>query len=370
MDYESAKLKALMKKPPRNAREQGVLFGLIELHIKTGKPIGSQTLQENGFESLSSATIRNYLAKLEETGYLIQPHTSGGRLPTAKAYQAYAEHFQGSGTLEKAHGDSLEEAFQEGRGITALIHRSAEALSRLSKCAVFISTPRFDQDFVQDVRLLFLDPTRLLAVIITDFGVIRTEVIFTEQEIDETFLKECERYFLWRLNKGENVTFQEESLLKMAQRLYNEIMVRHVVSYLNFSREDIFRCGTSRLLAYPEFSDASSVVNSLALLENENEMRALLGECSKNRSLTFWIGEEELCPENAAIAIPYCINQAVVGSVALLGPLRLPYPELFGLMRHFSELLTKSLTEMVYKFKITFREPSCSTLLEHKTRKQ
>jgi heat-inducible transcriptional repressor len=354
------------KKLPKNDREQAVLFGLIDLYLKSGKPIGSQTLQENGFESLSSATIRNYFAKLESMGYLKQPHTSGGRIPTGKAFRFYADAFQDQGILDSSHGEILEEVFRKKeKEIATLVHQASEMLSRLSKCAVFISTPRFDQDFIQDVKLVPLDSMRLLTIIMTDFGLIRTEIIYLEQEVDETFIEQCEKYFLWRLNKGEKVAFEREMQTKQAQRIYNETMVRHVVGYLNFSSEEVLRCGVSRLLAYPEFNDASAVVNSLALLEDEEQMRGILRECCRRSTLTYWIGDE-LCPfvapgaDNTVIAIPYRINQMIAGAVALIGPLRLPYRELFGLIRHFSELMTGSLTDTVYKHKITFRQPTGS----------
>ncbi len=375
----SAKLRAIQtppKKLPKNDREQAVLFGLIELYIKSNKPIGSQTLLENGFESLSSATIRNYFAKLEGLGYLAQQHASGGRIPTAKGLRLYADHFQGQGTLDSDQGSLLEEAFkQKDKEIAALIHQAAETLSRLSKCAVFISMPRFDQDFIQDVRLLSLEKTRVLSVLITDFGLIRTETLFLEAEVDELFLHTAEAYFRWRLGKGPEVSFGTDEQVKIAQRLYNELMVRHVVGYLNYPSEEVMRCGVSRLLAYPEFSDATAVVSSLALLEDIEQMRAILRTACKEHALSYRIGEETL-ETNAVIAIPYKINQSIVGAAALLGPTRLPYRELFGLMRHFSELLTKSLTEAVYKFKITFRHASGSKqigaaeepLLEDKTR--
>ena len=81
----------IARKPPKDQRERLVLIGLIELYLETGKPVGSNNLRENGFESLSSATIRNYFSKLEEEGFLKQQHSSGGRIPTSLAYQLYAE---------------------------------------------------------------------------------------------------------------------------------------------------------------------------------------------------------------------------------------------------------------------------------------
>ena len=173
------------------------------------------------------------------------------------------------------------------------------------------------------------------------------------------------------MNKGEKPLFKDEAEAKLAQRIYNEVMVRHVVGYANFPEEDVLRTGLSKLLAYPEFNDAAALASSLALLEDHNQMRVILRECCKRNELFAWIGDE-LCPfvpkgaECAVMAIPYRINQAIGGAVALFGPMRLPYRNLFGLMQVFSEQLSKVLTESVYKYKITFREPTGSKQIEVK----
>ena len=223
------------KKLPKTDREQAVLLGLVELYLKTGKPIGSHTLQEHGFESLSSATIRNYFAKMEELGFLKQQHTSGGRVPTQQAFRVYAEHFCNQGIVGLEQEKVLNETLQkENKEIATTLNRMAESLSEMTQCAVFISTPRFDQDFIQDIRLIALDPSKLLFVVITNFGLIKTETIYLDKPVDALFLRSCEEYFLWRLNRGEKPLFNKESETKMAQRIYNEILVRHVVGYTNF----------------------------------------------------------------------------------------------------------------------------------------
>lgn len=351
------------KKLPKGDREQAVLLGLIELSLETGKPIGSQTLQENGFESLSTATIRNYFSKMEADGYLKQPHTSGGRVPTAKAFRFYADHFRHKTLLETSQKETLASLFKkEGREIASTLHEAAEALSEETHCAVFISAPRFDQDFIQDVRLIQLDPSKILSVLITNFGLIRTETIYLEAPHDTSFLRSVEEYFLWRMNKGEKPLFRNEAEAKAAQRIYNEVMVRHVVGYSNFSNADISRTGLSKLLAYQEFNDAAALARSLSLLEDQTQMRALLRECTSRGELVSWIGDE-LSPrvpagsECSVIAIPYRINQTIGGAIGLLGPMRLPYRKVFGILEHFSEALSRKLTESVYKFKISFRQP-------------
>ncbi len=364
---------SLTKKLPKTDREQAVLLGLIELYLKTGKPIGSHTLQENGFESLSSATIRNYFSKMEMQGYLKQQHTSGGRIPTEKALRLYADTYQDRGIIEKEQEETLEKILKkETKEIATILNQAADALSELSKCAVFLSAPRFDQDFIQDVKMVQLDPTKLLSVLLTDFGLIRTETIYLDRPLDGLFLRSFEEYFLWRMNKGEKPFFRTELEAKTAQRIYNEIMVRHVVGYANFPNEEILRSGLSKLLAYPEFNDAAALANSLSLLEDDTQMRAILRDTANKNELMTWIGDE-LCPyvpsasECSILAIPYRINQTIAGSIALLGPTRLPYRNLFGLLIAFSEKISRALTNSVYKYKITFRQPTASEkLLENK----
>jgi heat-inducible transcriptional repressor len=355
------------KKLSKTDREKAVLLGLIELYLKTGKPIGSHTLQENGFGSLSSATIRNYFSKMEEAGFLTQQHTSGGRIPTEKAYRLYADTYLANGVISKEQEEAITSSFkEETKEIATLLHKASDILSDLTKCAVFISAPRFDQDFIQDVKLVLLDDARVLSVLITDFGLIHTETLYLDKSIEPALLKTAEEYFLWRLNKKEKPLFKSEEETKIAQKIYNEVMVRHVVGYANFPEEDILRTGLSKLLTYPEFNDAAALVSSLALLEDVNSMRSLLRECKKNSKVSSWIGNE-LCPfiskdaECSVLAIPYRIGTVIVGNIAILGPMRIPYRNLFGILQAFSNTVSKFLESTVYKYKITYREPTRTT---------
>ncbi|MDE3055881.1 MAG: heat-inducible transcriptional repressor HrcA [Verrucomicrobiota bacterium] len=372
------------RKPVKSDREKAVLLGLVELYLETGKPIGSSTLQEHGFGSLSSATIRNYFGKMESEGFLRQQHVSGGRIPTEKAFRLYADTYAREGVLEVEQEEAIMELFaKEGRKVTALVHETAEAMSELSGCAVFASAPRFDQDFIQEVRLLPIDQEQVLAVVITDFGLVRTEMLRLDRPADPLILEQYERYFRWRMNKGDKPLFADEAQAKNATRLYNEVMVRHLVEYANFSSEDLFRTGLSKLLGFPEFSEATRLASSLSLFEDKERMRLLLRQCSQKNEMVLWIGEElsAFAPEATEcviIAIPYYINQIQAGTIALLGPLRLPYRNLFGLMQAFSQKLSETLTKSSYKYKISFRTASkgtaeianASILLENQGRKK
>lgn len=354
------------KKSGKTDRERKVLLGLVEHYIQTGKPVGSNTLKDSGFEDLSSATIRNYFAHLEEEGYLQQQHASGGRIPTDKALRLYATECLSEKRKDAPLFQSLNK--NSNRAVTSLLQEAAEELAALSKTAVFLSAPRFEQDFIVGMKLIVIDANRCLCILITDFGEIRTEMLYTEHKLGAIASKRLESYFNWRLTgqgKPNNLNKSEEEL---AQKLYNELLVRYIVGYTQFNEEDVYRTGFSSLLTYPEFQDPAVLARSLALFENTLGMRLLLKECSKFDQLKFWMGDDltkysaQPNPDCAVIAIPYYVNNKPIGAVGVFGPLRLPYRSLFHTLNHFSEQISKTLTNTLYKFQITLRQGKTDTL--------
>lgn len=351
----------------RAAKEKNVLLGLVGLYLKTGKPIGSNTLKENGFDHLSSATIRNYFAKLEEDGYLLQHHASGGRVPTDLAFKLYALNFHDEKEVSKRDADFIESILEkETKLVSAYLMKTIEALSELTGCAALLLAPRFDQDFIKKVQLLQLDSQRVLCAITTDFGMVHTEVLFTPKEFNLMEIQEIENYFALRL-QAKQAHISNSLIEQFALRAYNEVILRHVVHYTNFEQQDIYRTGFSKLLQYSEFQDVSSLASSLSLFENTGTLRSLLKECFQNQKLQFWIGRDltsyiqESIP-TCLIAIPYMVNQKVIGTLAILGPQRIEYREIFGLLKQFANKLSSTLTQSLYRHKISYRQPETSRI--------
>lgn len=351
----------LIKRMGKQDREKRVLLGLVEYFIQTGKPVGSNTLKETGFGDLSSATIRNYFAELEKQGYLIQSHSSGGRIPTDLAYRAYASYYLD--IEEPLKVNPFEKLGQfDSKEVARFLQEAAEKLSHETNCAVFLSAPRFDQDFITQIKLVSLDSNRCLSILITDFGVVHTEILHLPKKFSAFAIRRIENYFYWRLTgleKPENLEIEEE---EVGQKFYNELVLRYVVGYSNFVDEDIYRTGFSRLLNYPDFQETSSLASGLALFENAHSMRLLLKECKVHDQLKYWIGDDlskytNENPNCAAVSIPYYINHNPIGAVGFLGPTRLPYRQLFSIMRTFSDCISHTITNALYKFKISFRQP-------------
>lgn len=358
MGDKSTSIKAYKK----NEREKKVLFGVIHIYINTAKPVGSNSLKEQEFEDLSSATIRNYFAKLEEEGYLTQQHTSGGRIPTEKAFRLYA--------AESAHHSTVDESIQaiiaqtdfSTQKIGTSLQEIVTQFSELIHYPVFISSPRFDHDFVTEIKLVTLDNTRCLAVVMTHFGKVQTEQIILEKKPSIIFIKKIESYFAHKLKCQKLDQDLDEEELRIARTLYNEIMVRYVIGYSHFSQEELYRFGFSQLLHHPEFAQVTALANGLGIFENVQALNQIVQKTIHSGTSQFFIGHDldPIIPHSEHCAIltePYKINQTIVGTIGIVGPLRMNYPQLFGSLKALSEHLTKALTQSMHRFKIDFRRP-------------
>lgn len=353
------------KPSKKQLREQEVLMGVIYLYLKLGKHIGSNTLRENGFEHLSPATIRNYFSDLEKQGYLEQAHPSGGRIPTHSAFSLFAKQ-----SLEEKKREEIQWDFPplEERKVTQYLHRAVEAASKRLHYPLFLSSYRFDHDMITDIKLVSLDASRILCVILTEFGQILTEVLLTEKKISTFSLRRIESFFLWKTkNRSKPVVLSKEEQ-NLAQQYYNEIMVRYLVHYSNFLDEEIFRTGLSQLLLYPEFGDPMALSSALSLFENNASLRLLSTDCAKKGYLSYFIGKS-LSPYSAdstncaVVASCYRMGATVVGTVGILGPVRMDYPQVFDLLYSLTETISEQLTQAFIKKKITYRFPQSGQTL-------
>lgn len=356
-----------MKKNRKADRLKSVLFGVVEHYLKSGKPIGSQTLQEAGFDDLSSATIRNYFVQLEEDGYLEQLHTSGGRVPLPKAFRAYA-HSCLSDSLLSDFGETVTTSFslEEGQEIVRYLEDVADTLSKEINGPVFLTMPRFDRDSIVEIKYFSIDASRLLAVMLSKFGTVHTEVLslhtrsFTPERLQgfEAFASAC----LVRAHTGEQQRLQEmrQEDIQIAKQLYQEVMARFLVAYSSISQEDIYRTGYSRLLQYPEASEPNLISASLSLFENCNILRGLARDAVRSDELKFWIGDELSAyvqhePNCSLIAAPYRIGGQAVGVFGIVGPVRIFYRALFEHLLSLTRQVSRDLTNRLCTLQISYR---------------
>lgn len=358
----------VQRRTGRRDREKKILIGLVEYFIRTGKPVGSQSLQEAGFSDVSSATIRNYFTSLEKEGFLKQQHVSGGRIPQPKAFREYAhlclEEVSSEDGAQGEESSVIVPEHADATNVVTFIQHFAEALSQKIGGAIAISAPRFDHDVVTDLRFVFLDVSRTLAVIITEFGLVHTAVISTPFfSFTHTFLKKADRFARSRLFQEtlEQDMFEGNELEEI-RRIYQEAMASYFVSYSSVSQEDLWRTGFARLIQNPEFAESSSLAAPLSLFENGNALRGCMRDAIRANTIRFWIGEDLLPyvigePNCALFVIPYSVGSRPVGAIALVTSMRLLFSPLFRLLKSASTELSLALTKSLMHHRISYRMP-------------
>lgn len=355
----------------RDIKAQELLLGLVDLYIQNGKPIGSQTLKQEGFEHLSSATIRNYFAWLDKENFLEQIHTSGGRIPTDLAWRRYWDQ-RSCEPLSSSTLRELEDIFQisEQKSDTTILYDELQSLSDIlakwSGCASFIVTPRFDHDSLTHVKLWPFQVNRWVVLTRSQMGIFRHELI-ASSHLNQPFRLAHLEHSLEQKIRNPLATLQDltEAEEKVLQEIYSELMVRQLLQHAHAQERVWLRSGLSNLLNHPEFSEANTLAQALHFFEHRRSREKLMQLMQTASTTQTWIGGEMqqlVCPSKAGslLACPFFVHQQMVGLVGLIGPRRLPYIKLRHGLEHVARIISHYLTREYYVFKLAYESKPIS----------
>lgn len=349
----------------RDSKVFYILLTTTELYLKTGQPVSSKTLKEHCRSNLSSATIRNYFAELENEGFLKKNHISGGRIPTNLAFRYYLDHCANLYTepLPRFVKELLDQLPKENQNIVKDLQKASEILSEALQLPICFSSPRFDNDAIVHIQLTPVDDQRAVVILSTEFGQIFTDILWLPKGCPVEALKRVEtflQHYIRKTPQPRALSIQEEQL---GMTLYNEVIVRYLTRYCNFSEEDLYQTGLSKLLRYEAFKDPDLLALGLSFFENRHHMCKLLNIGMYRGTPLAFIGHELADvlgtpdPQCTIITVPYSMNRTPLGAFGVLGPVNLPYKEVLSTLSVFAEQLTASLTQSFYKFKLSFRRP-------------
>lgn len=338
-------------------------MGLVELYLETGKPIGSQTLKDGGFDHMSSATLRNYFAHLESEGYLRQAHISGGRLPTDKALSLYADWVlkeqEGNGD-EILHDPILRQSPKSEAELSTWMESVGAELAQSTHCAIVLPLPRFAQDYATRIQLVHLHAGRLLAIICTQHGLVHTLSLQVKEILTRELIELAQRFCNMRLNTHSvhlAMTLQEE---RFCSQLHSEIMIRYFIENSPSGQRDLPVIGLSEILHHPEGGNAAVFAEFVSLFENRAGLQSILNTLQGRQGIHFWIGDalRFLFPAAnhcAIVGTAYQMHRTNVGAFALIGPSRLPYRQIFEQLKRARDVLSRQLTQCVHKFNLEMR---------------
>ena len=357
-------------------RKIKILKAVIKNYLETGEPVGSRTISKYTDLKLSSATIRNEMADLEEMGYIVQPHTSAGRIPTDKGYRLYVDDMLAEKTrvledketqLKEKESDimSLEDELNKKVDkVETLLQGVAKMLAKDTNYATMISAPQVTGNKLKFVQLSALEDNNILVVIVMGGNLIRNKVVKITEEINqETILK---------LNILLNSTLTgltlEEMNMKIISAMENQAgshaaLVREVVDAIveTINGEDnlkIYTSGATNIFKYPELSDSSKATELINALEEKNELTDIISATqtsdSQDGEIKVYIGNEspvDSMNDCSVVTATYELSDGMKGTIGIIGPKRMDYDKVVEKLKDIQSQLDN-------KFKKNKREES------------
>jgi heat-inducible transcriptional repressor len=333
-------------------RQQKILKAVVHRYIMTGSPIGSKALAESLNLGVSPATIRNELSKLEGMGYLYQPHTSAGRVPTDLGYRFYVDSLSGRARLREEEKKAILTLFSyKTRELENLLQETSSLLSRLTSTAALIIAPRLRRNTIKHIDVVKLAGDVVLLVIITDTGRVEKKVIELSREELEENLESVQEY-LNRLLQGKGL--EEIYGMGGAERAGGHPMpglsskaieaIRDMLSRDDY--EKVYVGGTVNLLRYLDEEGIKRIEELLKHFEEQYFLFNLLSEALRSRELLVRIGDENISKELqyfSLVATPYAIGEEMMGTVSVLGPTRMNYARVIPTVEFIAKSLSRTL---------------------------
>ncbi len=331
-----------------DARHRDVLVAVIREYVDSTEPVGSRILARRHFPNLSAATLRNVMADLEDMGYLVQPHTSAGRVPTDKAYRFYVESFPPPSSSNVARtGDTLS---QRRSGIDGFMERMSSHLSPATKLTGLLLAPPLKQTTLARVDLIPLEDDRALAVLVTDAGWVTARAVTLDPPLvpDEVRAIGRELTRRFRGRTVQEVVDMESAPSDPLDALHTRAraVTEQIVALLR--GRTLYVSGTINILDHPEFWDIESTRELLRTFEQKERLADLMTALATDEGLRVTIGEENPFTEMRGctlITSTYLYRDHVVGILGVVGPRRLPYPDIISVVdetaRHVTDALSR-----------------------------
>ena len=337
-------------------RKYLILQAIIDDYIMTAMPVGSRTISRKSGVGFSPATIRNEMSDLEELGYLDQPHTSAGRVPSDKAYRLYVDRLLKVGKLSEDESERMHETIQaRSAQVDDVIRSAVQVLADATQYTSVIVAPKLGSLRIKHIQLVPVAEGTALMIIVTNLGIVKDAVINVPDGLDADDLYSISRMLTRRLAdkplEAVRQTFSE--LLRDAdnnRRLMGETLRVIEKKLEQEDSTEVFIGGSSKLLNYPEYSDVQKARNFLAVLESKDKIRKLVGR-EGGMEVTIRIGAENNVPEMndcSIVTARYRVGDQASGTLGIIGPTRMKYsrviPGLEFMSRAMSEILSNRKT--------------------------
>ena len=329
-----------------------ILKAIIDDYILTAMPVGSRTISRKSGVGFSPATIRNEMSDLEELGYLAQPHTSAGRIPSNKAYRLYVDSILSSGEIPEEEKLRIEEYMSRRTGqVEDIIRAAADVLADTTQYTSVIVAPRIQTLRIKRVQLVPVADGTALMIVVTSAGIIKDAIISVPPDITNEHL--------YRISEMLTEALSEHTLSEVRQifakmfrdlsshrRLLGGVMQVMEDKLTEDAPEDIIIGGSTKMLNYPEYSDIEKAKQFLAIFESKDRLAGMLKK-SGGMEISIRIGQENEIKELSdcsLVTATYRVGNHGNGTLGIIGPTRMNYRRVVTMMEYMGEMISRMLS--------------------------
>ncbi|GAC1308772.1 MAG: heat-inducible transcriptional repressor HrcA [Vulcanimicrobiaceae bacterium] len=339
-------------RPELDKRKAFILATVVYEYVATAEPVGSNTLTQKYNLGVSSATIRNEMAELEAGGYLVQPHTSAGRIPSDAGYRTYVDQLMRPEPLQNDEQRRIQDEFRAAsRELDGVIEHTTRLLGQLSRNVAFVVAPARDSQTFRHVQLIWLSERSGLAIVVTSLGV-AAHHSFEHPHVEADDLTALSN----RLNAAlsgktlRDIAAGELTRIVGEAQLPSDLSNALVRAFADAARADapptVTSSGAQHLLDQPEFQDLRKLRSILRIIEEQKVLYDLVADAMTNVGPSIKIGHElgsDDITECSIVTVPYRFGDETVGLLAILGPRRMPYARLLALANGTAQSLNRHL---------------------------
>ncbi|HEY5563448.1 MAG TPA: heat-inducible transcriptional repressor HrcA [Clostridiaceae bacterium] len=337
-------------------RKIKILQVIINDYINTADPVGSRTIANRYNLGISSATIRNEMADLEDMGYLEQTHSSSGRKPSDKGYRLYVDKIMLPQSLSiedeiKIKNELLNVALNE---VEKMVKQATVLLSSLTKLTGIGKAPSISKSFIKSLQLIYVDSSNILAIVITDSGLIKNTMIRVKTPMNLDILAKLTNILNSRL-RGLTI---EEINLAVINNLRNDMIDHEYIFdaiiptlYESLSHDndlEVYVEGSANIFNYSEYNDIYKAKEFFLLLEDKEAIKSMM---ARAENINIVIGSENLpkeAKECSIITTQYCLGKIPLGVIGIIGPTRIPYSKVISVLTNITKELNEGISKLYF----------------------
>ncbi len=339
-------------------RKLKILQAIIDDYISTAEPVGSRTIAKKHELGLSSATIRNEMADLEDMGFLEQPHTSAGRVPSDKGYRLYVDQLMKINDLSESDVENIRNAMDiRINELSQLIRNASVVMSQFTKYTSMAVTPQIKRSVLKAVQVVPIEPGKALVIVVTDSNTVRNNLIRIPEKITPDFLIQVSNMLNDKLKgytlemlKNNLMNGEAEQLTSLPYDLMRPILdgIEDLIKLID--RPEIYLEGTTNILNFPEFKEVQKAKEFLSLLDEKKLMSELLNTHGNNNEIIIQIGNENVIQgikDCSIVTASYSIDDYVIGSIGIIGPTRMEYSKVVSSLNYIRNKINQEIIKLL-----------------------